>query len=82
MRKTFDAMQNTLTCAGAALNDVIQINLYLKNLSEDFDEARAVFSEYFQEGCAPARMTLTTDFLGQGCLCMMDGVAYKPEATT
>ncbi len=76
MRATFRSMQNTLASAGATLNDMVQVNLYLLSLS-DFDKARNVFNEYFDKDCFPARMTLTSDFLSQSCLCMMDGVAYK-----
>ena len=77
MRTAFDKMQKTLQSAGASLNDMVQINLYLRNLS-DFDAAIDVFREYFDAGCFPARMTQTTDFLDAECLCMIDGVAYKP----
>ncbi|MHC1693853.1 MAG: RidA family protein [Eubacteriales bacterium] len=78
MRIVFNNMQNTLSTVGATLNDMVQINLYLKDLS-DFDDARNVFLEYFKKDCCPARMTLTSDFLDRECLCMMDGVAYKPQ---
>ena len=57
---------------------MVKINLYLKKLS-DFDEAREVFFECFDKGCFPARMTTTTEFLDEGRLCMLDGVAYKPQ---
>ncbi|MGI5899359.1 MAG: RidA family protein [Christensenellales bacterium] len=75
MRATFRSMQKTLASAGAALNDMVQVNLYLLSLS-DFDKARDVFYEFFDENSFPARMTLTSDFLSPNCLCMMDGVAY------
>ncbi|MCL2517062.1 MAG: RidA family protein [Oscillospiraceae bacterium] len=78
MRATFNSMRNTLNSVGATLNDMVQIKLYLKDLS-DFDEARAVFYEYFEKDNFPARMTLTTEFIDSCCLCMMDGIAYKPN---
>lgn len=78
MRTTFESMENTLNLVGATLNDMVQINLYMKNLSE-FCIARDVFYEYFDKNCFPARMTLTSDFINPDCLCMMDGVAYKPN---
>lgn len=79
MRATFERTKSTLSSIGATLNDMVQINLYLKNL-DDFDEARKVFYEYFDKGNFPARMTSQTDFLHADCLCMIDGVAYKPES--
>jgi 2-iminobutanoate/2-iminopropanoate deaminase len=78
MRKTFDRAKKTLESVEATLNDMVQINLYLKDL-EDFDGAREVFYEYFDSGCFPARMTSTSKFLDADCLCMIDGVAYKPD---
>ncbi|MDR3085581.1 MAG: RidA family protein [Christensenellaceae bacterium] len=79
MRAAFGSMRKTLASVGATLNDMVQINLYLLNLS-DFDKARAVFYEYFDKDGFPARMTLTSEFLDSNCLCMIDGVAYKPNA--
>ncbi len=78
MRAIFDRMESTLHTVGATLQDLVQINLYMRDLA-DFDAAREVFLEYFQPNCFPARMTLTSDFIDAECLCMMDGVAYKPQ---
>ena len=78
MRASFESVKKTLSQVGASLHDMVQINLYLKDPA-DFDEARAVFFEYFDKDCFPARMTTTTDFLCAGRLCMIDGVAYKPS---
>jgi 2-iminobutanoate/2-iminopropanoate deaminase len=76
MRAAFERAKSTLARAGATLNDMVQINLYLYDLS-DFDGAKEVFYEYFDKGCFPARMTSTSKFLNAECLCMIDGVAYK-----
>lgn len=75
MRRTFEGMKNTLNSVGASLDDMVQINLYLRDIS-DFRVAADVFEEYFKNG-APARMTTTTEFVGKTCLCQMDGIAYK-----
>ena len=77
MRATFERAKNTLASVDAQLNDMVQINLYLKNL-DDFDGAREVFYEYFDKGNFPARMSSQTEFLDDSCLCMIDGVVYKP----
>ncbi len=79
MRAVFERVKNTLAAAGATLDDMVQIHLYLYNLS-DFEGAIEVFNEYFDEGCFPARMTSTSEFLDKECLCMIDGVAYKKKA--
>jgi 2-iminobutanoate/2-iminopropanoate deaminase len=78
MRAAFESLRTTLNSVGAVLNDMVQINLYLKNLN-DFNEARNVFYEYFDKDCFPSRMTTTTEFLNPECLCMIDGTAYKPK---
>jgi len=66
-----------LESVDANLDDLVQINLYLKDIN-DFNDARDVFDKYFKNGF-PARMTTTTDFISPGCLCMLDGVAYKKQ---
>jgi 2-iminobutanoate/2-iminopropanoate deaminase len=75
MEASFNQLKNTLESVGASLDDMVQINLYLKNI-EDFREARDVFYRYFKNGF-PARMSTTTDFISPDCLCMIDGIAYK-----
>ena len=79
MRITLDRVKKTLESVGEDMNDMVQINLYLRFI-EDFDKARKVFNEYFDEGHFPARMTTTTNFIDGHCLCMVDGTAYKPGA--
>ncbi|MBP3656521.1 MAG: SHOCT domain-containing protein [Clostridia bacterium] len=79
MRAVFERVKTTLGSVGATLNDMIQINLYLRDLA-DFEAAIEVFAEYFDEGCFPARMTSTSEFLDAECLCMIDGVAYKQQS--
>ncbi len=77
VRAIFESMKQTLASAGATLDDMVQIQLFLKDIG-DFDDARSVFFEYFKDGF-PARMTSTTIFPGEACLCQMTGIAYKPE---
>ncbi len=75
MEASFNSLKKTLESVEASLDDMVQINLYLKNI-EDFRAARDVFYKFFKHGF-PARMTTTTDFVNPGCLCMLDGTAYK-----
>lgn len=77
LQACFESMKRTLEEAGATLDDMVQINLYLKNI-EDFRKARDVFYQFFKDGF-PARMSTTTDFVDSACLCMLDGVAYKKK---
>lgn len=75
MRKTFESMQETLKQTGSSLQDLIQVNLYLKDI-HDLRAACDVFTEMFGDQ-PPARMTLTSEFFDDRCLLMMDGVVYK-----
>lgn len=76
-RATLESMARTLATVGATLDDVVQLNYYIKS-TEDFRRGADVFREYFKNG-APARMTVVTEFIGPTCLCQMDGIAYKPQ---
>lgn len=76
-RATIESMAHTLETAGATLEDIVQLNFYLKNVA-DFRKGADVFREYFKNG-APARTTVVTDFVGDACLCQMDAIAYKPN---
>jgi 2-iminobutanoate/2-iminopropanoate deaminase len=77
MEVCFERMAQTLGSVGAALDDMVQINLNLKNI-DDFRSARDVFFKYFKNGF-PARMASTTEFVDSACLCMPDGIAYKKD---
>lgn len=78
MRAVLERVKSTLATAGAMLDDMVQIHLYLYDLS-DFDKAIEVFNEYFDEDCFPARMTSTSEFLHEECLVQIDGIAYKKK---
>ena len=77
VRATLESMKHTLSTVNATLNDIVQLNFYIKS-TEDFRKGADVFREYFKNG-APARMTIVTEFLNEECLCQMDGIAYKPN---
>lgn len=75
-RAALESMARTLSAVGATLDDVVQLNYYVKRVS-DFRRGADVFREYFPSG-APARTTVVTEFVGPSCLCQIDGIAYKP----
>ena len=77
VRRTFESIKHTLSTVNATLDDIVDVKFYLKD-KRDFDKGRGVFEEYFKNG-APARMTIFTEFLDENCLCMIDGIAYKPN---
>ena len=75
-RACFESLKRTLEGVGATLDDMVQINYYIRS-ADDFDRGAEVFREYFRNG-TPARMTHITGFLDDECLCMLDGIAYRP----
>jgi 2-iminobutanoate/2-iminopropanoate deaminase len=78
VRACLEAMRRTLAGVDASLDDLVRVHLYPRDLG-DFERARAAVAECFEHGF-PARMTTTTEFLDPDCLCMLDGVAYRPSA--
>ncbi|TKY82757.1 RidA family protein [Pectobacterium polonicum] len=80
VRASLNALRKTLQSVNADLVDLVQLNLYLRHRA-DFSKAREIFREYFTEQKFPARTTVFTDFVNDRCLCMIDGVAYKPSGT-
>jgi len=76
VRGALENIKKTLESVGASLSDMVQLHLYLKDLT-DFRAVRDVFYEYFENDSFPARMTTTTSFIDPNCLCMIDGIAYK-----
>jgi len=77
-RASLDSLQQTLQSVGATMDNMVQITYYIRNV-EDFRKGADVFREYFKNG-APARMTVVTEFVGENCLCQVDGLAYMPMA--
>jgi len=75
MEACFGKMKKTLESVGASLDDMVQINLFLRDIG-DFRPARDVFHKYFRNGF-PVRMASTTDFVDSSCRCMLNGIAYK-----
>ncbi len=78
MRACLESMRRTLESVGATLDNLVQVNLYLREI-EDFRRARDVFFEYFEDAF-PARMATTSAFVDAACLCMLDGIAYLGDA--
>ena len=77
-RTSLDSLQQTLQSVGASLDNMVQLTYYIRNV-EDFRKGADVFREYFKNS-APARMTVVTEFVGENCLCQVDGLAYMPMA--
>lgn len=75
LQASFRNLENALKAANATLDDVVQINLLLKNAG-DFGKAQEVFRRVFQNGF-PARTTYVTEFVAPEVVVQIDAVAYK-----
>ena len=75
-RQTFHNLASILSEAGAGLEDVVKMTVFLKYM-EDFEEMRDTYREMFDRGY-PARMTATTNFVDPRCRVMVEAIAYKP----
>lgn len=73
---TLEGIQQTLTKLGLNLNNLVKINVWLKNI-QDLPEMEKGFNNYFKNNEFPARMTATTEFIDTDCLLMIDGIAYS-----
>lgn len=66
-----------LETAGASLNDVIKVNIYLTNI-EDYDELNETYSEFFDEPY-PARSVVEVSALPIDIRIEVETVARLPE---
>jgi 2-iminobutanoate/2-iminopropanoate deaminase len=73
-RSTLSNLQRVLEQAGAGLQDVVSVTVYLQR-SEDWDAMNAVYREYFR-GPHPSRTTVGADL--RGILVEVSAVAYRP----
>lgn len=58
---TFENLKASLALAGASLDDVVKVNIFLRRM-EDFGEMNRVYCEYFPKD-PPARTTVGTTAL-------------------
>lgn len=75
-RSTLANLQRVLEQAGAALEDVVSVTVYLQR-ADDWDAMNAVYREVFRAP-HPSRTTVGADL--RGILVEISAVAYKPTA--
>ena len=73
-RSTLDNLRRVLEQAGAGLQDVVSITVYLQR-SDDWDAMNAVYREVFR-GPQPSRTTVGADL--RGILVEISAVAFRP----
>ena len=58
MRQTMEHVKEVLSEAGATLDDVTMVNVYMTDLGADYDQMNQVYREYFGNDRLPARATV------------------------
>ncbi|CAB50156.1 RidA family protein [Pyrococcus abyssi] len=74
-KRVIENIKAILEEAGASLNDVVKVTVYLKDLN-DFAKMNEVYSEYFGES-KPARVAVEVSRLPKDVLIEMEAIAYK-----
>ena len=67
-RQALEYVKEVLALAGATLDDVTMVNIYLDDLDRDYAEMNAVYREYFGDDRLPARATVGVARLAKGLL--------------
>ena len=71
-RRVFDNLRAVCEAAGASLDDVVRVGIYLMDL-EDFAAVNAVMADYFQAPY-PARSTIQVSGLPRGARIEVDAI--------
>ena len=71
-RRVFDNLQAVCTAAGAGLDNIVRVGIYLVDLG-DFAAVNAVMAEYFQAPY-PARSTIEVSGLPRGARVEVDAI--------
>ena len=75
--QSFKNLEKALAAAGATLDDVVKMMIYLKNV-DDFQAIEDIYKTKFKNGL-PVRSGLVTGFVADFILVQMDAVAYVPQ---
>jgi 2-iminobutanoate/2-iminopropanoate deaminase len=75
-RQCLEKIKRVLGAGGAALDDVVQVTVFIHS-GEDLEEMNQAYHEYFPHE-PPARSCVVTQFIRPGMLIQIDCVAYHP----
>lgn len=73
-RLVFENLKKVLQAAGTNLDNVLKVNVYLKNMN-DFAVMNEIYATYFQKPY-PARATIEVSNLPRGALVEIDCIAF------
>ncbi len=76
-RRTLDNLKAVVQDAGSSLEQVVKVNVYLKDIA-DFSDFNGIYSEYFPEN-PPARTCIQAGALPAGIQIEIEAVAIVQE---
>ncbi|WP_332369233.1 RidA family protein [Spirosoma telluris] len=76
--QTIQNIRGILEDAGASLDDVVSVTVYLSNM-DDFAKMNTVYKKFFKEGAYPARTTVGVAKLVFGASVEMTMTAAMPK---
>jgi len=77
-KQTIQNIKTVLEAAGASLDDVVSVTVYLSDM-DDFPKMNAVYKQFFKEGTYPARTTVGVAKLVFGSSVEMTMTAALPK---
>ncbi|MFH1647119.1 MAG: RidA family protein [Chloroflexota bacterium] len=76
-RQCIEHMKQVLEAAGASLDDVVKVTVFLRNVA-DYDSIHKIYEAYFPKD-QPARSTVVTGLVRPSMLIEMECMAYSPH---
>ena len=73
-RASLNNVKAILESAGSSMDKVVKTTVFIKNMA-DFGKVNAIYSEFFKEGCYPARSCVEVAALPKGGLVEIEVVA-------
>ena len=76
--KVFDNLKRALAGAGAGLEHVVQVRIFLTDFDRDYAAMNRIYATYFASDRLPARTTVGVTRLARGGLVEIDLIARRP----
>ena len=76
--KVFDNLKRALAGAGASLDHVVCVRIFLTNFERDYAAMNGIYAGYFKNGRLPARTTVGVTALARGGIVEIDFIAHRP----
>lgn len=76
--KVFDNLKRALAGAGAGLEHVVQVRIFLTEFERDYAVMNRLYQSYFSPARLPARTTVGVTALARGGIIEIDLVARRP----